>query len=127
MGSLGDESSVRRLPSGEKRRQARSTNDLAQEVMNRVETVFVRSIKEWARMLVPNWNMKSDAEIKKVFSLKSLAPIEAVVGEENRTVVPSVGISPMETCSSHSKPFHQRDGHHVVALCSKLLCQFVFI
>ena len=96
MGSLGDESSVRRLPSGEKRQQARSTNDLAQEVMNRIETVFVRGIKAWARMLVPNWNMKSDAEIKKVFSLKSLAPIEAVVGEENRTVVPSVGISPSD-------------------------------
>ena len=96
MGSLGDESSVRRLPSGEKRRQARSKNDLAQEVMNRIETVFVRGIKAWARMLVPNWNMKSDAEIKKVFSLKSLAPIEAVVGEENRTVVPSVGISPSD-------------------------------
>ena len=83
---------MRRLPSGEKRRQARSTNDLAQEVMNRIETVFVRGIKAWARMLVPNWNMKSDAEIIKVFSLKSLAPIEAVVGAENRTVVPSVGI-----------------------------------
>ena len=96
MGSLGDESSVGRLPSGEKRRQARSTNDLAQEVMNRIETVFVRGIKAWARMLVPNWNLKSDAEIKKVFSLKSLAPIEAVVGEENRTVVPSVGISPSD-------------------------------
>ena len=22
---------------------------------------------------------------------------------------------------SHSKPFHQRDGHHVVVLCSKFL------
>ena len=65
--------------------------------MNRIETVFNRGIKAWARMLVPNWNMKSDAEMKKVFSLKSiLAPIEAVVGEENRTVVPLVGISPSD-------------------------------
>ena len=95
MGSLG-ESSVRRLPSANKRRQARCTNDLDQHIMNRIETVFNRGIKAWARMLVPNWNIKSDAEMK-VFSLKSiLAPIEAVVGEENRTVVPLVGISPSD-------------------------------
>ena len=50
--------------------------------MNLIETVFVRGIKAWARMLVPNWNMKSDAEIKKMFGLKSLDRIEAVVCEE---------------------------------------------
>ena len=64
MGSLRDESSVQRSSRVVKWRQARRMSDLDPHIMNRIEAVFIRGIKAWARMwarmLVSNWNMKCD-------------------------------------------------------------------
>ena len=77
MGSRGHETFVRRLPSVEIRQHMRSDDDVDISTMNRIEKVFVSGILAWARMLVPNWNLKNHCEVKKVFSLKSiLAPLD---------------------------------------------------
>ena len=77
MGSKGHETFVRRLPSVDIRQHMRSDDDVDISTMNRIEKVFVSGILAWARMLVPNWNLKNHCEVKKVFSLKSiLAPLD---------------------------------------------------
>ena len=68
---------MRRLPGVEIRQHMRSDDDIDISTMNRIEKVFISGILAWARMLVPNWNLKSHHEVKKVFSLKSsLAPLD---------------------------------------------------
>ena len=50
----GYESSVRRLPNIDVRRRVQHKNDLGAATMQRIDIVFRKGIKAWARMLLPH-------------------------------------------------------------------------
>ena len=66
MGCEDYDSSVRRLPHVDVRQQVLYvTNDEIDTAgMHRVENVFWRGVKAWARILLPNLRLKADADLK---------------------------------------------------------------
>ena len=67
--------------------------------MHRVENVFWRGLKAWARILLPNLRLKSDADLKTALSIKSVV---AAIGEITEAEpidddqVPSVAAPPLD-------------------------------
>ena len=73
----GYESSVRRLPNIDVRRRVQHENDLGAATMQRIDIVFRKGIKAWARMLLPHMTAIDGISYKNAFSITSLlAPME---------------------------------------------------
>ena len=66
------ESSVRRLPNIDVRRRVQHENDLGAATMQRIDIVFRKGIKAWARMLLPHMKAIDGISYKNVFSITSL-------------------------------------------------------
>ena len=80
MGCEDYNSSVRKLPHVDVRQQVLyATNDEIDAAgMHRVENVFWRGVKAWARIILPNLRLKADADLKTALSIKSVV---AAIGE----------------------------------------------
>lgn len=76
------ERSVRRLPHIDIRHQVQYANEIDAGSMKRIENVFLKGIKAWIGMLLPNLRLKCDADMKMSFSIQSaVAAIEVPVHE----------------------------------------------
>ena len=75
------EHSVRRLPHIDIRHQVESANEIGAGSMQRIENVFLKGIKAWICMLLPNLRLKYDAVMKMSFSIiqSAVAAIEVLV------------------------------------------------
>ena len=75
------EHSVRRLPHIDIRHQVESANEIGAGSMQRIENVFLKGIKAWICMLLPNLRLKYDAVMKMSFSIiqSAVAVIEVLV------------------------------------------------
>ena len=67
----GHEHSVRRLPHIDIRYQLHDANDIDADSMKRIENVFLKGIKAWISMLLPNLRLKCEADMKMSFSIQS--------------------------------------------------------
>ena len=82
------ESSVRRLPNIDVRRRVQHENDLGAATMQRIDIVFRKGIKAWARMLLPHMKAIDGISYKNVFSITSLlAPMEETTQDEEGSEV----------------------------------------
>ena len=68
----GYESSVRRLPRIVIRHHVQYGNELDAATIQRIDNVFCKGIKAWARMLLPHMKPIDDSNFKNAFSIKSL-------------------------------------------------------
>ena len=76
----GHEHSVRQLPHIDIRYQLHNANDIDADSMKRIENVFLKGIKAWISMLLPNLRLKCEADMKISFSIQSaMAAIEVPV------------------------------------------------
>ena len=76
------ECSVRRLPHIDIRYQVQCANEIDAGSMKRIENVFLKGIKAWICMLLPNLRLKCDADMKMSFSIQSaMADIDVPVHE----------------------------------------------
>ena len=101
MGCEDYDSSVRRLPHVDVRQQVLyATNDEIDAAgMHRVENVFWREVKAWARILLPNLRLKADADLKTALSIKSVVAAIGEITEAEPTdddQVPSVAAPPLD-------------------------------
>ena len=84
----GYESSVRRLPSIDVRCRVQHENDLGAATMQRIDIVFRKGIKAWARMLLPHMKAIDGISYKNAFSITSLlAPMEETTQDEEGSEV----------------------------------------
>ena len=84
----GYESSVRRLPNIDVRRRVQHENDLGAAIMQRIDIVFRKGIKAWARMLLPHMKAIDGISYKNAFSITSLlAPMEETTQDEEGSEV----------------------------------------
>ena len=112
----GYECSVRRLPHNEVRNDVQCASQLDAASVQRIENVFRRGIKAWARMLLPDLKLKCDSELKITFNIQSVAaPMEELtVAEESNEEDPvlpiqSSSITSFTTPMLHTMPITIRD------------------
>ena len=112
----GYECSVRRLPHNEVRNDVQCASQLDAASVQRIENVFRRGIKAWARMLLPDLKLKCDSELKIAFNIQSVAaPMEELtVAEESNEEDPvlpiqSSSITSFTTPMLHTMPITIRD------------------
>ena len=65
------EHSVRRLPHIDIRYQVECANEISAGSMQRIENVFLKGIKAWICLLLPNLRLKCDEDMKMSFSIQS--------------------------------------------------------
>ena len=93
MGCEEYDSSVRRLPHVDVRQRViyASNEEIDAADTHRVQNVFWRGIKAWARILLPNFALKADTDLKIVVSIKSVVGAETTEPEPiDDDQVPSV-------------------------------------
>eukprot|EP00731_Ephydatia_muelleri_P027492 Em0019g365a len=112
----GYECSVPRLPHNEVRNDVQCASQLDAASVQRIENVFQRGIKAWARMLLPDLKLKCDSELKIAFNIQSVAaPMkELTVAEESNAEDPvlpiqSSSITSFTTPMLHTMPITIRD------------------
>eukprot|EP00731_Ephydatia_muelleri_P037223 Em0421g4a len=83
MGCKEHESSVRRLPHIDNRCQVvnASEADIDATAMQRVDNVFLRGVKAWIHLLLPNLKLKCDSKLKAVCSIMSMAEEQLIAGQ----------------------------------------------
>ena len=83
MGCKEHESSVRRLPHIDNRCQVvnASEADIDATAMQRVDNVFLRGVKAWIHLLLPNLKLKCDSKLKAVCSIMSMAEEQLNAGQ----------------------------------------------
>ena len=83
MGCKEHESSVRRLPHIDNRCQVVNTSeaDIDATAMQRVDNVFLRGVKAWIHLLLPNLKLKCDSKLKAVCSIMSMAEEQLIAGQ----------------------------------------------
>ncbi|KAL5479497.1 hypothetical protein EMCRGX_G023024 [Ephydatia muelleri] len=83
MGCKEHESSVRRLPHFDNRCQVvnASEADIDATAMQRVDNVFLRGVKAWIHLLLPNLKLKCDSKLKAVCSIMSMAEEQLIAGQ----------------------------------------------
>ena len=108
--------SVRRLPHNEVRNDVQCASQLDAASVQRIENVFRRGIKAWARMLLPDLKLKCDSELKIAYNIQSVAALmeELTVAEESNEEDPvlpiqSSSITSFTTPMLHTMPITIRD------------------
>ena len=107
MGCKGHESSVRRLPHIDNRCQVVNVSEADNDAtaMQRVDNVFLRGVKAWIHLLLPNLKLKCDSKLKAVCSIMSMAEEQLIAGQSTDELeideddVPTSVTTPIDVCS----------------------------
>ena len=91
------ESSVRRLPPINIRREVLGLSEIPVASMQRIDNVFWRGIKAWAHMLLPNLRLKCDGDLKMSYKIWSAAE---ATEEQPPKAVPEVKEDPLVSVPS---------------------------
>ena len=108
------ESSVRRLPHIDVRNQIQYASELDAASVQRIENVFRRGIKAWARILLPDLKLKCDSELKIAFNIQSVA-----APMEEPTVAEEGNEDPLLPIPSSSIPTQMLDIMPIMLKCKK--------